>query len=157
MDNSTLAILGGNPVRRKPFPKWPFFDADEVEAVSRVLESGNVNYWTGNECRAFEAEFSEYVGRKFAITLANGTLALELALHALDVGPGDEVIVPSRTFIATASSVVAREQLQFVAMLMNIPEIFLWTVHAPRLVKRRVPLSLFTSAVGHARWMRSPH
>ena len=87
---------------------WPVFDEEMIEAAAEVLRSGKVNYWTGSEGRQFETEFAEFVGTRHAIALANGTLALELALHALGIGPGDEVIVPSRTFIATASSVVAR-------------------------------------------------
>jgi dTDP-4-amino-4,6-dideoxygalactose transaminase len=79
-----------------------------LAAVAHVLESGKVNYWTGDEGRRFEEEFAQAVDCRHGIALANGTLALELALYALGVGPGDEVIVPSRTFIATASSVAAR-------------------------------------------------
>lgn len=87
---------------------WPFFDTDEIDAAQKVLSSGRVNYWTGDEGRLFEHEFAEYLGAKHAIALSNGTIALETALHALDIGPGDEVIVPCRTFIATASAIVAR-------------------------------------------------
>ena len=72
-----------------------------------VLESGKVNYWTGDEGRSFEREFSEFIGCKHGIALANGTVALETALHALNVGPVDEVITTSRTFIASASCAVA--------------------------------------------------
>ena len=103
-----LAINGGNPKRSDPFPPWPFFERDEIDAAARVLVSGRVNYWTGDECKTFEKEFAAAFGRRFGIALANGTLALELALHALNIGAGDEVIVPSRTFIATASCVVLR-------------------------------------------------
>ncbi len=71
-----------------------------------MLRSGRVNYWTGNECREFEREFADYVGTRHAVAVANGTVALELALQALDIPPGSEVIVPSRTFLATASAVV---------------------------------------------------
>jgi dTDP-4-amino-4,6-dideoxygalactose transaminase len=96
------------PTRSLPFPTWPYFEADEIEAATRALQSGNVNYWTGEEGRRFEEEFAEQVDCKYAISVANGTVALELALHALEIGPGDEVIVPSRTFIASASCVVMR-------------------------------------------------
>jgi dTDP-4-amino-4,6-dideoxygalactose transaminase len=96
------------PPRRRPFPPWPVFEADEIDAASRVLASGRVNYWTGGECAAFEQEFAAACRRDHGISLANGTLALELALMTLGIGPGDEVVVPSRTFIATASCVVAR-------------------------------------------------
>jgi dTDP-4-amino-4,6-dideoxygalactose transaminase len=91
-----------------PFAPWPYFAADEIEAVNAVLRSGKVNYWTGNEGSKFETEFAEYVGTKHAICVANGTVALELALYALGIGQGDEVITTSRTFIASASCVVMR-------------------------------------------------
>jgi dTDP-4-amino-4,6-dideoxygalactose transaminase len=95
-------------MKKSAFPPWPVFAADEIEAVLEVLRSGKVNYWTGDEGRLFEQEFAEFVGTRHAIALANGTVALELALHALGIGPGDEVITTSRTFIASASAVVMR-------------------------------------------------
>src|ERR1700758_4689064 len=91
-----------------PFSPWPYFASDEIEAVTSVLRSGKVNYWTGQEGRQFEIEFAGRVGTKYGICVANGTLALELALHALGIGAGDEVITTSRTFIASASCVVMR-------------------------------------------------
>jgi len=90
-----------------PLPSWPAPGAEEIAAVERVLRSGKINYWTGSECRAFESEYAAVLGRRFGIALANGTLALELALRAFGIGPDDEVVVPARTFIATASAVVA--------------------------------------------------
>lgn len=89
-----------------PFSPWPSFTQEEADAVSRILLSNKVNYWTGNECRQFETEFADWTGSDFAITLGNGTLALDVALQALDIGAGDEVIVTPRTFIASISSVV---------------------------------------------------
>jgi len=89
------------------FSGWPVFAADEIEAVQGVLASGKVNYWTGPHGKAFEQEFAAYHGGGHAVALANGTLALEIALRALGIGAGDEVVVPCRTFIATASSVAA--------------------------------------------------
>jgi len=89
------------------FPYWPSYSREEAEAASRVLLSNKVNYWTGNEGRAFEKEFAGYCGCRYAVALCNGTAALELALRALGIGMGDEVIVPCYTFIATASAVVA--------------------------------------------------
>ncbi|WP_261857274.1 DegT/DnrJ/EryC1/StrS family aminotransferase [Photobacterium sanguinicancri] len=89
-----------------PFSPWPSFTQEESDAVSRVLLSNKVNYWTGTECREFEKEFASWVGCKHAIALGNGTLALDLALKALDVGAGDEVITTPRTFLASASSIV---------------------------------------------------
>jgi len=103
-----LALDGGTPVRDTPFPPWPFYAQDEIDAAVRVLASGKVNYWTGEEARLFEREYAEHVGCAHAVALANGTLALELALQALDIGAGHEVVVPSRTFIATASCAVMR-------------------------------------------------
>jgi dTDP-4-amino-4,6-dideoxygalactose transaminase len=105
---SKLALVGGEAVRKAPWPAWPFFEQDEIDAAANVLASGRVNYWTGDECKAFEREFAAYVGRRYCIALANGTLALELALVAYGIGPGDEVVVPSKTFIASASCVVVR-------------------------------------------------
>lgn len=89
-------------------PPWPHFDDDEMATTARVLNSGKVNYWTGEEGRHFEREFATYCGVDHAIALTNGTAALEVALHALGLGPGDDVIVPSCTFIATASAAVMR-------------------------------------------------
>lgn len=111
MTQSTLEFLaldGGTAVRRRPFAPWPVFDETQCDAVLAVLKSGKVNYWTGQECRQFEKEFAAAVDCSHAVAVANGTLALELALHALEIGPGDDVIVPPRTFIATASAVHAR-------------------------------------------------
>lgn len=102
-----LAIDGGTPVRSRPLPPWPALDEEMVEALASVGRSGRINYWTGVHGRAFEREYAASLGRRFGIAVANGTLALELALRAFSVGPGHEVIVPARTFIATASAVVA--------------------------------------------------
>lgn len=88
------------------FEPWPSFTQEEASAVSQVLLSNKVNYWTGQECREFEKEFAQYTGTKYAVALANGTVALDLALKALSIGPGDDVIVTSRTFLASASSIV---------------------------------------------------
>ena len=101
-----LAIEGGLPVRAGPLPVWPRFDEDEVTAVADVLRSGRVNYWTGGQGRAFEEEFAVYHGMPHAVALANGTLALELALRVLGIGPGDDVVVTPRSFLASASSIV---------------------------------------------------
>lgn len=114
-DSNRLAIEEGAPLRTAPFPPWPVFGQDEIDAAAAVLASGRVNYWTGEECRRFEEEFAAFCGMRHAISLANGTLALELALHALGIGRGDEVIVPARTFIASASCVVARGAVPVVA------------------------------------------
>jgi dTDP-4-amino-4,6-dideoxygalactose transaminase len=85
---------------------WPSYSEEERQAVDRVLESGRVNYWTGEETREFEREFAHWAGSAKAIGLFNGTVALDVALEALGIGPGDEVIVTPRTFIASVSCVV---------------------------------------------------
>ena len=85
---------------------WPSFTQEEADAVSRVLLSNKVNYWTGQECREFEKEFAAFAGTEYAVALANGTLALDVALKAMDIGTGDDVIVTSRTFLASASAIV---------------------------------------------------
>ena len=89
-----------------PFSNWPSYTKEESEAVTNVLLSNQVNYWTGNECRLFEKEFAEFVDCKFAIAVSNGTTALDLAFNAIGVGEGDEVIVTPRTFLASVSSIV---------------------------------------------------
>jgi dTDP-4-amino-4,6-dideoxygalactose transaminase len=86
---------------------WPVFDDEQIAAAAEVLRSGKVNYWTGEHGRAFEAEFAEAVGCRYAIALANGTVALELALRSLGIGAGDEVVVTPRTFVASASCAIA--------------------------------------------------
>jgi len=88
------------------FSPWPSFTQEEVDAVQDVLLSNKVNYWTGDECKKFEKEFSEFSGSKYAVALGNGTLALDVAFKALNIGNGDEVAVASRTFIASISSIV---------------------------------------------------
>ena len=95
-----------------PLPPWPSFTQEEADAVSRVLLSNKVNYWTGQEGRSFEQEFAKFSGTKHAIALANGTVALDLALYGLCIGShnggsaNDEVIVTSRSFIASVSAIV---------------------------------------------------
>ncbi|WP_028771781.1 DegT/DnrJ/EryC1/StrS family aminotransferase [Shewanella waksmanii] len=89
-----------------PFSPWPCFSNEEARIIHYVLLSNKVNYWTGTEGRNFEREFADFVGTDYAVALANGTLALDLALKALEVGPGDEVVTTPRTFLASASSIV---------------------------------------------------
>ena len=90
------------------FSPWPAYSEGEADAVHDVLLSNKVNYWTGDEGRMFEQEFAEWIDTKYAVALANGTVALELALTAVGVGEreGDEVIVTSRTFLASVSAIV---------------------------------------------------
>lgn len=89
-----------------PFSPWPCFSQEEADAVQQILLSNKVNYWTGQEGRKFEKEFASWCGSGYAVALANGTLALELALKVLEICAGDEVIVTSRTFLASVSSIV---------------------------------------------------
>jgi dTDP-4-amino-4,6-dideoxygalactose transaminase len=89
-----------------PFSPWPSFTPEEADAVHRVVMSNKVNYWTGTETRNFEKEFAAWCGTAHAVALANGTLALDVALQAMGIGPGDEVVVTPRTFIASISCVV---------------------------------------------------
>lgn len=89
-----------------PFPPWPAFSADEADAVAQTLLSGRVNYWTGDAGRLFETEFAEAIEVRHAVALNNGTVALDVSLHALGIGAGDEVIVTPRSFIASTSCVV---------------------------------------------------
>lgn len=100
-----LAIEGGECEVNSIFPAWPNYEEDEVQVVNNVLQSGRVNYWTGNIGKTFEEKFAEYFGVKYAIALSNGSVAIELALEALGIGVGDEVVVTSRTFVASASSI----------------------------------------------------
>ena len=90
------------------FALWPSFSDDEIQAAVNVLKSGQVNQWTGLEVRKFEEEFAAYVGTRYAVALANGSLALDMALAALDIGKGDEVIVTPRSFVASAACVALR-------------------------------------------------
>jgi len=88
------------------FTPWPSFTKEEADAVSRVLLSNKVNYWTGQEGRKFEREFAAFAGTEYAIAVGNGTLALDLALKGLGIGAGDEVVVTPRTFLASATAVI---------------------------------------------------
>ncbi|MBU1151311.1 DegT/DnrJ/EryC1/StrS aminotransferase family protein, partial [Patescibacteria group bacterium] len=88
------------------FSCWPSFTQEEADAVAKVLLSNKVNYWTGTECREFEKEFAAWSCAKYAIALANGTVALDNALNVFGIGVGDEVVVTPRTFLASASTIV---------------------------------------------------
>ena len=106
---STLAILGGQPLRTRPFPAWPVFDSRERAQLEDVLISSS---WGGypspnRKAAEFSAAFADYQGARFAIPTTSGTGALEVALKALGVGAGDEVIVPAITFAATPYAAVA--------------------------------------------------
>ena len=99
-------VMNGSGVEEIGFPGWPKFAPEVTGEVAKVLDSGRVNYWTGKIGMEFEEAFAKWSGAGFAISCTNGTAALHIALSALGVGPGDEVIVPSYTFIASSFSVV---------------------------------------------------
>jgi len=101
-----LAIDGGPKTVTNKLAPWPQFDENAIEAVEQVLRSGKVNYWTGPKGMEFEKKFAAWQGSRFAISASSGTSALHVALSALGIGPGDEVIVPSYTFIASGFSIV---------------------------------------------------
>jgi dTDP-4-amino-4,6-dideoxygalactose transaminase len=101
-----LAIDGGPKAVTNTLTPWPRFDENAIKAVEQVLRSGKVNYWTGPKGMEFEKKFAAWQGSRFAISTSSGTSALHVALSALGIGPGDEVIVPSYTFIASSFSIV---------------------------------------------------
>ncbi len=106
MTTERLAIDGGPRAVRDALPHWPAFDEPAIRAVEEVLRSGKVNYWTGRKGMEFEKRFGEWQGSCYAVSTANGTAALHVALTVLGIGPGAEVIVPSYTFIASSFSIV---------------------------------------------------
>ena len=102
----SLAMLGGKPVRTKPFPGWPVVDANDRESWQKVLGEGHWCRLDGNYANTFEKAYAELTGTKHCIVTANGTSALFTSLNALGVGPGEEVIVPPYTFVATINVVL---------------------------------------------------
>ena len=140
-----VAELNSPQAQQPEIAPWPYFENDEIEAVARILRSGKVNYWTGDEGKAFEREYADYTGVRHAIALANGTVALELALYALSIGPGDEVITSSRTYISSASCVVMRGAVPVVADVDPVSQLITAdTVHrviTPR-TKAIIPIHL---------------
>jgi perosamine synthetase len=101
-----LAIEGGAPVRSKPWPKWPLFSAKDKQDLAAVLDDGRLTSITGPKVREFEEKYAACFGAKHAVACSSGVTALHLALSALQIGPGDEVIVPAHTFIGTAIPVL---------------------------------------------------
>tara|TARA_A100001015_G_scaffold248401_1_gene285790 strand:- start:35 stop:1228 length:1194 start_codon:yes stop_codon:yes gene_type:complete len=95
----------------KQFSPWPSYSVEEIDCVKDVLASNKVNYWTGDECRKFEKEFAAWSDSEYAVSLANGTLALDIAFKALGIGNGDEVIVTSRSYIASITSIINAEAI----------------------------------------------
>jgi dTDP-4-amino-4,6-dideoxygalactose transaminase len=149
-----LAIARG-PISKGPFALWPTFEPDEIEAAVSVLRSGKVNYRTGEEGRLFEREFASFCGSKYGVAVANGTVALELALYALGIGPGDEVVVPSRTFIASASCVVMRGAMPVIADVDATSQNLTADTIRPLLTSRTRAIIAVHLRGGPATWMRS--
>ena len=118
------------------FSPWPSFTQEEADAVSQVLLSNKVNYWTGTECRDFEKEFAAWAGTDYAVALANGTLALDVALQAMGIGEGDEVIVTPRSFIASVSTVVNAGAMPVFADVDNITGNISATTIAPKITDK---------------------
>ncbi len=106
MSSALLAVDGGLPVRTRPFASWPVFGENEERLLLEVLHSGDWGILSGNKVTAFQERFAAFQNARFCLCVPNGTLALELALLALGIGEGDEVILPAYTFIATASAVL---------------------------------------------------
>ena len=103
-----LAITGGNPLRTKPFTTWPLVGTEEKQAVMEVVESGLWGHRMTPDCKVteFEREFAQYFGAEYAISVTSGSTALEVALRAAGIGPGDEVITPPLTWVATQVAAV---------------------------------------------------
>jgi dTDP-4-amino-4,6-dideoxygalactose transaminase len=101
-----LALKGGTPVRTSPWPKWPEVDESDVQAVSEVIRSGKWGRLGGTKAAEFERQFAQYQGAKYGLGVSSGTAALEIALRAMKLAPGDEVIVPPYTFMASATAVL---------------------------------------------------
>jgi dTDP-4-amino-4,6-dideoxygalactose transaminase len=135
-DRPTLAWHGGAPAVKDQLPPWPAFDENAIRAVEATLRSGKVNYWTGKRGMEFERRFAEWQGSKFAISTTNGTSALHVSLTALGIGPGDEVIVPSYTFIASSFSIVQAGAIPRFADV-NLDDHCLSVASAERLVNER--------------------
>lgn len=149
--NPLVPEVGSRPTGHLASPRfaqWPHFSDEETAAVCAVLTSGKVNRWTGEQNVAFEQEFAAVCQMPHAIAVANGTLALELILFAYDIGPGDEVIVPCRTFIASASCAVMRGARPVVADVDPVSQNLTAATIAP-LINERTKAII---CVHHAGW-----
>ena len=144
--SNQLAINGGAKAVTNTLKGWPQFNEKAIQAVEQVLRSGKVNYWTGPNGMEFEKLFAAWQGSRHAISVATGTAALHVALAALGVGPGDEVIVPSYTFIATSFAVVQAGAIPRFADV-NIDDHCISVASAEKLVNERtkaiIPVHLY--------------
>jgi len=141
-----LAIDGGQKAVTNKLVGWPCFSEAAVKAVEAVLRSGKVNYWTGPNGMEFERKYATWQGSRFAISTTNGTAALHVALSALGIGPGDEVIVPSYTFIATSFAVAQAGAIPRFADV-NLEDHCISVSSAEKLVNKRtraiIPVHLY--------------
>jgi dTDP-4-amino-4,6-dideoxygalactose transaminase len=144
--NEKLAIAGGPKAVKNTLAGWPQFDDNAINSVVEVLRSGKVNYGTGPRGMEFERKYAQWQGSRHAISTATGTAALHVALTALGIGPGDEVIVPSYTFIATSFSVVQTGAIPRFADV-NIEDHCISVESAEKLVNERtkaiIPVHLY--------------
>jgi dTDP-4-amino-4,6-dideoxygalactose transaminase len=144
--NQKLAIHGGPKAVTNTLVGWPRFDPKAIDAVVEVLRSGKVNYWTGPQGMKFEEEFAAWQGSKYAISTSSGTAALHVCLAALGIGPGDEVIVPSYTFIATSFAVLQAGAIPRFADV-NLEDHCISVESAAKLINRRtkaiIPVHLY--------------
>jgi dTDP-4-amino-4,6-dideoxygalactose transaminase len=144
--NQKLAIHGGPKAVTNTLVGWPRFDPKAIDAVVEVLRSGKVNYWTGPQGMKFEEEFAAWQGSKYAISTSSGTAALHVCLAALGIGPGDEVIVPSYTFIATSFAVLQAGAIPRFADV-NLEDHCISVESAAQLINRRtkaiIPVHLY--------------
>jgi dTDP-4-amino-4,6-dideoxygalactose transaminase len=136
MNLRDLALHGGRAAVTDPLPHWPSFDEPAIRSVEETLRSGKVNYWTGKKGMEFERRFAAWQGSRHAVSVATGTAALHVGLTALGIGPGDEVIVPSYTFIASSFSIVQAGAIPRFADV-NIDDHCLSTESAETLVSER--------------------
>jgi len=142
-----LALTGAPPVRTRPFPGWPLFDESEEDSLIDVLKSGR---WGGYSERIaeFESAFATLHQMRYAVSCANGTVALELALRAAGISCGDEVIVPAITFISTATSVLLCHGVPIFADI-DPQTLNLCPAEAERLITRRTRAIIVVHFGGH--------
>lgn len=143
-----LALNGGPKAVTNALKSWPSFDEKAIKSVEEVLRSGKVNYWTGKKGMEFEKRFAEWQGSKYAISVATGTAALHVGLTALGIGPGDEVIVPSYTFIASSFSVVQAGAIPRFADV-NIDDHCISVESAEKLVNERTKAIMIVHLYGN--------
>ena len=136
------------------FSSWPSYTEEETAAVTNVLLSNKVNYWTGDECRGFETEFAEFVGCDFAVAVSNGTTALDLAINALALGEGAEVIVTSYLLASVSSIINAGASPVFADVSLNSQNITAESISEVLTNKTRAIVCVHL-AVGHVIWIQS--